>query len=114
MPSNEEEGVDFEDPKTLDERREAARGCVAALPLRMTCVVDDLEDTVDALYAGWPERLFVIERGGKIAVAGKKGPFGFEPEEVERWLRRNVGGPLRAPAPGDSPPAPPGSAASLP
>lgn len=99
LESNAADGVDFADPKDLAERREAARGCVTALRLPMTCVVDDPENRVDTAYAGWPERLFVIERGGRIAYAGKQGPFGFEPEEVARWLRRNIGPPRSAPAP---------------
>lgn len=114
MESNTEAGIDFREPKTLAERRERANECLVALPLRMTCVVDGPENAVDAAYAGWPERLFVIERGGTIAYAGKQGPFGFLPEEVADWLRENVGRPVSAPAPDADPPAPQASSTSPP
>lgn len=59
----------------------------------MPGVVDDMKNTVDNLYAGWPERLFVVDVEGRIAYAGKQGPFGFEPDEVRKWLRKNLGAP---------------------
>jgi hypothetical protein len=33
-------------------------------------------------YTGWPDRLYVIDREGRIAHKGKAGPFGFKPQEV--------------------------------
>jgi hypothetical protein len=47
-----------------------------------------MDNRVDELYAGWPERIFVIDPDGKIAYAGKPGPWGFKPDEAERALRR--------------------------
>jgi hypothetical protein len=47
-----------------------------------------MDNQVDGLYAAWPERIFVIDRQGKIAYAGRQGPWGFKPEEAERALRR--------------------------
>ena len=38
------------------------------------------------LYAGWPERLYVVDEKGVIAYKGKTGPFGYDPDEVEAWL----------------------------
>jgi hypothetical protein len=57
----------------------------------MPRVVDDLDNKVDGLYAGWPERMFVVDAAGRIAYAGNQGPWGFKPDEVESWLRKNVG-----------------------
>jgi type I thyroxine 5'-deiodinase len=37
---------------------------------------------------GWPDRMYVIDRDGKIAYKSKPGPFGFKPAEVEDVLRR--------------------------
>lgn len=90
MESNEKEGVVFEQPVTIARREEIARQCCAQLKLSMPCVVDTMDNAVDALYAGWPERLFVIAADGRIAYAGGPGPFGFKPDDVERWLERNV------------------------
>ena len=59
----------------------------------MPCLVDDMNNTVDIAYAGWPERFFVIDKSGCIAYAGKQGPWGFKTAPVIDWLRKNVGPP---------------------
>lgn len=81
----------LEAPTTLARRREVAATCSSELALTIPRVVDDLGDTVDGLYAAWPERLFVVGRDGRIAYAGGQGPFGFAPEEVEAWLASRFG-----------------------
>lgn len=90
MPANEKQGVVFKEPTTLDERRGVATKCCSRLKLSMPCVVDTMDNKVDKLYAGWPERLFVIGENGRIAYAGGEGPFGYKPEEVEKWLGKNL------------------------
>ncbi len=95
MESNEKDKVVFVQPKQWEERRGIANQCCERLNMKMPCVVDTIDDQVDEMYAGWPERLFVIMPDGKIAYAGKQGPFGFNPDEVKRWLKRNVGRPSR-------------------
>lgn len=74
------------DPTTLRERGKVASKCVASLALTLPMVVDDMQDTANQLYCGWPERIYVIERGGKIAYKGGLGPFGFDPAEAEKAL----------------------------
>lgn len=90
MDSNESEGVVIRQPITFPERESAAQSCSADMSLTMPIVVDDMENSVDNAYAGWPERLFVVGRDGKIAYAGDRGPFGFNPEHVKDWLKKNL------------------------
>ena len=40
------------------------------------------------VYAGWPERFYIIDTDGSIAYKGEPGPFGYHPEEVEEWLKK--------------------------
>jgi len=87
MPANVKEGVVFEQPKSIESRREVAGKCCTTMQMLMTCVVDDMNNSVDNAYAAWPERFFIVDRDGKIAYAGAQGPWGFKPEEVEAWLR---------------------------
>src|SRR5262245_1106303 len=87
MPANQEQGVAFEQPRTFERRAEIAGKCCEALKLSMPCVVDTLDNRVDEAYAAWPERIFIIGADGRIAYAGEQGPFGFHPEEAEKWLR---------------------------
>ena len=54
----------------------------------MPCVADTIDNAVDNLYAGWSERMFILDRDGKLAYAGKQGPWGLKPNEMERALRR--------------------------
>jgi hypothetical protein len=91
MEENQKEGVVFAQPKSTDERKGVAEKCSASLKLSMPVVVDAIDNRVDNLYAGWPERLFVVDKSGKIALAGRQGPWGFKPEEVRAWLEENAG-----------------------
>jgi hypothetical protein len=93
LKSNETENVIFTQPKKWETRRDVARQCCNRLDIAMPTVVDTIDDEVDNLYAGWPERMFIITPDGRIAYAGRVGPFGFKPDEVANWLRRNVGPP---------------------
>ena len=88
MDSNKTDHVIFNQPKEWRERRSIAQTCCEKLSLSIPCVVDTIDNTVDHLYAGWPERIFVIDPEGKMAYAGKQGPWGFKPEEAERALLR--------------------------
>lgn len=97
MRSNETEGVCYPQPRTLEERLAIARDFVARHGYELPLAVDDMTDVADELYAGWPERLYVIGTDGKVAYKGKTGPFGFEPDEVDAWLGRNVVGIARQP-----------------
>jgi hypothetical protein len=90
VDSNEREGVLVAQPTSLGQRQQVARSCSDALQMTLPCVVDDMKNTADIAYAAWPERLYVIEPGGRIAYVSGQGPFGFKPGEVADWLRENV------------------------
>jgi hypothetical protein len=75
---------------TLAERCEHAQQCVAALKLKIPALVDREDNRVNRMYAGWPDRLYIVDRQGQIAVAGPPGPWGFKPEMVETWLKQNT------------------------
>jgi hypothetical protein len=93
MEDNVKESVVIAQPKDEAERKGVASSCSARLKLSMPVLVDKIDNRVDGLYAGWPERIFVIGRDGKTAYAGKQGPWGFKPDEVADWLKTNVGPP---------------------
>ena len=87
MDVNEEEGVVYDQPRTVEERSRIASECCTALELTMQCVVDDEHDTADNAYAAWPERIVIVGADGLVVYAGEQGPWGFEIEPVERWLQ---------------------------
>jgi hypothetical protein len=86
MDSNEVEGVCYSQPYTTDERVAIARDFTARYAYPIELAVDPIENPADALYAGWPERLYVIDATGVIRYKGEPGPFGFDPDGVEAWL----------------------------
>ena len=86
MDSNETEGVCYAQPKDLAQRLAIARDFVSREGYEIPLVVDRMENPADEVYAGWPERLYVVGADGKIAYKGKTGPFGYEPDEVDAWL----------------------------
>ena len=92
MPSNLRDGVVFASPKSLERRSAVAQMCVIKLGIELPALVDDFDDRTDIAYMGWPDRLYVIDREGRIAYKSRPGPFGFKPAEVEATLRRLLPG----------------------
>lgn len=90
MDSNVRDKVIYRQPTSWGERRDVARTACTRLNLSMPVVVDTMDNAVDELYAGWPERMFIVDRDGKIAYAGARGPWGFKPDEVEQALKKLV------------------------
>ena len=91
MESNEKEGVCYPQPTTLKDRVRVANDFVRRFQYRIPLVVDPIENPANRTYAGWPERLYVVDENGTIVYKGKPGPFGYHPEEVEAWLANRFG-----------------------
>ena len=76
------EQIALADPSSPAERADAAAACVLRLQTRIPVAVDDVDDAVALAYGGWPDRLYLVGRDGRIAFQGGEGPFGFKPEEL--------------------------------
>ena len=71
----------------------------------MPLLVDSIDDRVGKSYSGFPDRLYLIDREGKVAYKGGRGPFGYRPRELEQTLvmllldefRRGTGAVTKAP-----------------
>src|SRR5688572_1786556 len=85
MDSNEEEDVCYPQPRTTEQRLAIARDFRERHKYAIPLLVDPIANEANAFYAGWPERLYVIE-DGVIVYKGGPGPFEFKPEELEAWL----------------------------
>jgi hypothetical protein len=88
MSSNEKEGVCYPQPKTFEDRVAIAKDFVQQNKYTLPFLVDPIDNQADELYAGWPERLYVVDEHGVIAYKGATGPFGYHPDEVEAWLAK--------------------------
>jgi hypothetical protein len=88
MDANEKENVCYPQPKTLADRVAIANDFARRFHYRVPLVVDGMDNRANALYAGWPERFYIVDEKGVIVFKGKPGPFGYHPEEVEDWLAK--------------------------
>jgi type I thyroxine 5'-deiodinase len=73
---------------TLDQRLDVAGVCVTKLGIELPALVDGPDNAVERAYTGWPDRLYVIDKDGRIAHKSAAGPFGFKPAEVEATLKQ--------------------------
>ncbi len=92
MDSNVESEVVFDQPQTFEARVDLARTFVDRMEVETETLVDDIRNTAMACYAAWPERIYVIDRAGRIAYKGGMGPFRFEPEELREFLSKMTQG----------------------
>lgn len=86
LPVNVKENVVYASPVDSNQREDLAGICVVKLGIEMPAIVDDFNNSTDTAYSGWPDRLYVIDRDGKVAYKSRPGPFGFKPSEMERVL----------------------------
>lgn len=79
-------------PKSFLERTQVANTCVTTLGIEFPAVIDDFSNSTERAYTAWPDRLYVIDRQGRVAHKAKPGPFGFKPAEVAVTLQRLLPG----------------------
>ena len=88
MQANVRDDVLFASARSDSERTETASACVRKLHIRIPAVLDGIDNRTEQAYTGWPDRLYVIEQGGRIAYKSAPGPFGFSARGLERSLQQ--------------------------
>ena len=88
MSSNVRDNVIFRNPRTDAERGQVAESCVRTLGIQFPALIDGIDNAIETQYTGWPDRMFLIDRAGKVAYKSEPGPFGFHPADLEAALRR--------------------------
>lgn len=68
-----------------------AQTCMRELKLSIPAVVDGMDDKVSKAYAGFPDRLYIVDKDGRVAYKGDRGPRGFKPLEMEKALKKLPG-----------------------
>lgn len=86
MASNEKFGIRVAQPTSIEERCKVAHLCDSALSMGIPILVDDVNDSVGKAYSAFPDRLYLIDRDGRVVHKSGRGPFGFRPREVEQSL----------------------------
>lgn len=90
MESNLKDKVVFASPKDEEERAFVAGACVRKLGIKFPAVLDGFDNTTEKAYTGWPDRLYLIDRDGKVAYKSQPGPFGFHPDDLKAALEKVV------------------------
>ena len=83
---NLDDDIIYKQPQTTEERAAVAEACVLHMNLAMPTLLDSMSNEVDEAYSALPERLFLIDAEGVINWHGGMGPFGFDPDELEKAL----------------------------
>jgi hypothetical protein len=91
MKSNVREDVCYAQPKNLAQRVAIANDFIKRFKYPIAFGIDDINNSAEAAYSAWPERLYVIDESGRIAYRGGMGPFHYDPAEVRAWLAARYG-----------------------
>ena len=59
-----------------------AAACVRSLGIEFPAVVDNMENTTEAAYTAWPDRLYLVNKQGKIVCKSALGPGGFKSPDL--------------------------------
>ena len=84
--------LEITEHQNYGERCETAERLIKDKELTIPCVIDGMENLVNGAYLAHPDRIFLVRKDGRLAVAGNRGPFGFEPalKEARTWLEEFV------------------------
>jgi tetratricopeptide (TPR) repeat protein len=79
---------DIREHTNYGERCDVARRLVEEKSLTIPCLIDDMSNGATKDYLALPDRIYLVDSRGRIAIAGKRGPWGFVPalKRAEKWL----------------------------
>ena len=77
-------------PKSFEELSELGQICVVKLGIKFPAVVVTFDNATERAYTRWPDRLYVIDRDGRVVYKSRPGPFGFQPQGVAETLQRLI------------------------
>lgn len=84
---NERERVAMAPATTIEEKQDHAAMCSLKLHLPFPALVDGMDGAMEAAYAAWPSRAFVIGPDGRVRYSTRLTQLDFHAEEMERALR---------------------------
>jgi tetratricopeptide (TPR) repeat protein len=87
---NEREGVSLDPAKTMNEKEAHAALCSLKLHLQFPALVDGMDGKVEAIYAAWPSRAFVIGTDGRVLYSTRLTQLDFRSEDMESALRAAI------------------------
>ena len=88
MKSNIKDKVVFASPKNEEERAFVAGACVRKLGIKYPAVLDQFGNSTEQAYTGWPDRIYLLQPGGRVVYKSKPGPFGFSADQLSAALAK--------------------------
>lgn len=89
-PANLDDEVLFTQPTTEDERAEIAAACMLRYNFSFPMVLDRMTNEVESRYVAMPERLYVLDKDGRVTWKCGLGPHYFDPDGFEQAIREQV------------------------
>ncbi|MBO38819.1 MAG: hypothetical protein CMM75_06555 [Rhodospirillaceae bacterium] len=90
VPRNLKEDVIFAQPESEDERAEVAAACMLRYNFSFPMLLDGMDNDAEEKYISWPDRLYLIDKHGKVAFKSGLGPLYFDVDEFEGALKRHL------------------------
>lgn len=86
VPYAKEKGIN--EHTNYGERCTTAQMLLDEKKLTIPCIIDGMDNKVNEAYKAHPDRVFLVRKDGKLAVAAARGPWGFKPglTATEEWL----------------------------
>src|SRR5947207_1159383 len=79
VPENVRQGILISSAKNQEEKDAHADVCIIKLDIHFPTLVDKMDNKVESAYAGWPDRLYLVGKDGRIIYKSGLGPAGFIP-----------------------------------
>jgi len=71
----------------MDQRKAAANACLTSLDLSMPFLIDGMDGKFEKAYIGHPNRIYVVDIDGRVAMKGPRGPWGADITGAEKALK---------------------------
>jgi len=87
-PKPADGGNEINQTTTMEELISAARARYPDLGISIPGLIDDPDSKVGKAYAAWPERLYIVNKKGKIAYKSESGARDFKATEFMQKLKK--------------------------
>lgn len=80
---NDRQGFEYDQPTTADQRANIIKACHERNKIEIPLALDNMDDEIERLYSGVPERLYIIDGRGTVTYRSDRGPFDMA--SVDSW-----------------------------
>ncbi len=87
---NQREGIDLEDAKTPAQREANAKLCARRLHIGYPVLPDEMAGEVEAAYAAWPSRVYVVGKDGVVRYETALDEQSFHKTELDAAIRQAI------------------------